>query len=266
MKPSPARLAVALLAAVAGGPAWGAGDSPDNSGMADDDARRRYADCTALVASDPGAALDSAFAWRYEDGGAPAWHCVGLSLVALGYHAEAGEVFERMAEDMTEVTSPGWAALRADVLGQSGQAWLRADEPERARAALDAALEIDPLNPELLVDRAQAHAAAGGYWQAVDDLDQAIEYAPQRSDAYAFRAAAYRHLDILDLAADDVARALALAPDDPVILLERGNIRRLAGDDAGAREDWLRILTEAPASPAASAARTNIERLDVKQE
>lgn len=187
MKPSPARLAVALLPAVAGGPAWGAGDSPDNSGMADDDARRRYADCTALVASDPGAALDSA-------------------------------------------------------------------------------LEIDPLNPELLVDRAQAHAAAGGYWQAVDDLDQAIEYAPQRSDAYAFRAAAYRHLDILDLAADDVARALALAPDDPVILLERGNIRRLAGDDTGAREDWLRILTEAPASPAASAARTNIERLDVKQE
>lgn len=251
------RAAFAVLAAAAAiaGPAWGAGDgSIDQS--------QRYADCTALVAGDPQAAFDSALAWRYEDGGAPAWHCVGLSLVALGYHAEAGEVFERMAEDM----APGRDSLRAQVLGQAGQAWLQAGEPGRARAVLDAALALDPVNPELLVDRAQAHAAGGGYWRAVDDLDLAIDYAPKRSDAYAFRAAAYRHLEVLDLAADDVARALALAPDDPVILLESGNVRRLAGDDAGARADWLRILIEAPESPAAEAAQANLERLDVKPE
>ena len=261
------RFVLVLLAVTISGPAWGAADGfMVEGGIAPIDDRRKYADCVALVASDPGAAFDSALAWRHEDGGAPAWHCVGLSLVALGYHAEAGEVFERMAEDMALDKASGREALRAEVLGQSGQAWLQAGEPGRARAALDAALELDPLNAELLVDRAQAHAAAGGYWQAVDDLDRAIEYAPSRSDAYAFRAAAYRHLDSLDLAADDVARALTLAPDDPVILLERGNIRRLTGDDAGARADWLRILTEAPESPAASAAQTNLERLDVRQE
>ena len=259
MRPAFAFLAAAAIA----GPAWGAaGDFIDNGGADDAAARQRYDDCTALVATDPGAAFDSALAWRYEDGGAPAWHCVGLSLVALGYHAEAGEVFERMAGDL----EPGREALRAQVFGQSGQAWLQAGEPGRARSVLDAALELDPVNPELLVDRAQAHAAAGGYWRAVDDLDRAIEYAPARSDAYAFRAAAYRHLESLDLAADDVARALALAPDDPVILLERGNIRRTSGDDAGARADWLRILIEAPESPAASAAQANLERLDVTQE
>ncbi len=259
MRPPAAWLAFALVAAAIAGPARGAaGDFIDKTG--DAAARQRYADCTALVASNPGAAFDSALAWRYEDGGAPAWHCVGLSLVALGYHAEAGDVFERMAEDM----EPGREGLRAEVLGQSGQAWLQAGEPGRARSVLDAALALDPVNPELLVDRAQAHAATGGYWQAVDDLDRAIEYAPSRSDAYAFRAAAYRHLDILDLAADDVTRALDLAPDDPVILLERGNIRRLSGDDAGARADWLRILNEAPESPAAKAAQVNIERLELK--
>ena len=158
------------------------------------------------------------------------------------------------------------STLRADVLGQAGQAWLQAGEPGRARAALDTALGLDPDNPELLIDRALAQAAVGAYWEAVDDLNLAIEYAPTRSDAYAFRAAAYRYLDILDLASDDVERALALAPDDPVILLERGNIRRLGGDDAGARQDWLRILTETPGSPAAEAAQANLERLDGKQE
>ena len=255
------RFVLPLLSAVLAGPAWSASD-----GIAPTDERRKYADCVALAASDPKAAFDSALAWRHEDGGTPAWHCLGMALVAPGYHGEAAEVFERMAQDMAGDITPGRAALRAQVLGQSGQAWLQAGEPGRARAALDAALEIDPINAELLIDRAQAHAAARGYWQAVDDLGQAIEYAPSRSDAYAFRAAAYRHLEILDLAADDVARALALAPNDPVILLERGNIRRLTGDDAGAREDWLRILTEAPESPSATAAQANLQRLDLRLE
>lgn len=255
------RLVLALLAVTISGSVWGASD-----GIEPFDERQKYADCTALAASDPSAAFDSALAWRHDGGGAPAWHCIGLALVALGHHAEAGEVFERAAQDMTEDMTPERNALRAQVLGQSGQAWLRAGEPGRARSVLDAALDLDPLNAELLIDRAQTHAASRGYWEAVDDLGQAIEYAPSRSDAYAFRAAAYRHLEILDLAADDVARALALAPDDPVILLERGNIRRLTGDDAGARADWLRILVEAPETAAASAAQTNLERLDVKLE
>ena len=260
MKPS--IIAVAVVMLLGAGPAWGASDS---------DALQRYKDCTALSARDAKAAFDAALAWRNQNGGAPAWHCVGLSLVALGHHAEAAEVFQRIAEDMARDNPPdetfqGRATLRADLLGQAGQAWLQADNPKRARVALDNGLALDPNNPELLVDRAQAQAALGAYWEAVDDLNLAIEYAPSRSDAYAFRAAAYRYLEILDLAADDVERALALAPDDPVALLERGNIRRLGGDDAGARADWLRILTESPESPAASAAQANIVRLDVKQE
>jgi tetratricopeptide (TPR) repeat protein len=259
MKSSAAAFAVMLLA---GGTAWGASDGDD---------QQRYQDCTALSARDANAAFDAALAWRNEKGGAPAWHCVGLSLVELGYDAEAAEVFERIAEDMARGTLPketsaNRASLRAALLGQAGQAWLQAGNPKRARVALDAGLALDPDSPELLVDRAQAQAALGAYWEAVDDLSLALDTAPSRSDVYAFRAAAYRYLEILDLAADDVERAFALAPDDPTILLERGNIRRLGGDDAGARQDWLRILNESPESPAARAAQANIERLDVKQE
>jgi tetratricopeptide (TPR) repeat protein len=264
--------AIALLALLAGFAGPARGDPANEGGLAlpgavleevfDAEAARQYAACTGLVATDPDAAFDRALEWRYDNGGPAAWHCAGLALVALGFHAEAGEVFERMVRDMPLA----YEALRAEVLGQAGQAWLRGGEPGRAHAVLSAGLELDPNNPELLIDRAQALAAVGGYWEAVDDLDRAIARDPSRSDAYAFRAAAYRYIGSLELAADNIARALALDPDDPAFLLERGNIRRLAGDDAGARADWLRILTEAPAAPAALSAQANLERLDVNIE
>ena len=230
--------------------------------MGDEADAQRYAACTALAASDPDAAFDRALEWRYDGGGPPAWHCAGLALVGLGFHAEAGEVFERMARDMPA----GFTGLQAEVLGQAGQVWLRGGEPGRALAVLDAAVELDGANPELLIDRAQALAAQGGFWEAIDDLDRAIYMAPYSGEAYGFRAAAYRYVGSLELAADDIARALALRPDDPALLLERGNIRRLGGNDSGARSDWLRVLTEAPDSPAARSAQTNLERLDVNLE
>lgn len=241
-----AALAVAVLTAVA--PAFG--QSADES---------EYAACLKLLDHDAEAAFESALAWRDVGGGAPARHCAALALVRLGRPAEAATRLEALAADMADARP--W--LRAGVLAQAGQAWLTADQPERANAAFTAALEITPDAPELYIDRAQALARAGAFWAAIDDLGQAIELAPGRADAYAFRASAYRYVDNPDLALDDAERALALAPDDPIALLERGNIRRLRGDDAGARADWIRVLSVAPGGRAAADARTNLERLDV---
>ena len=219
-----------------------------------------YAACLKLLDHDAEAAFESALAWQDAGGGAPARHCGALALVRLGQPAEAAERLEALAIDMAEARP--W--LRAGVLAQAGQAWLTADQPERANAAFTVALEITPEAVELYVDRAQALAQVGAFWEAVDDLSQAIELAPGRADIYAFRASAYRYLDNLELALDDAERALALVPDDPVALLERGNIRRLQGDDAGARADWIHVLSVAPGGHAADDARTNLERLDVK--
>ena len=219
-----------------------------------------YAACLKLLDHDAAAAFESALAWRDIGGGAPARHCAALALVRLGQPAEAATRLEALAADMADARP--W--LRAGVLAQAGQAWLTADQPERAYAAFTVALEITPEAPEIYIDRAQALAQAGAFWEAIDDLGQAIELAPGRADAYAFRASAYRYIDNLELALDDAERALALAPDDPIARLERGNIRRLQGDDAGARADWLRVLSVAPGGHAADDARTNLERLDVK--
>ena len=239
----------ALAAPTAVAPAFG--QSADES---------EYAACLKLLDHDAEAAFESALAWQDVGGGPPARHCAALALVRLGQPAEAATRLEALAADMADARP--W--LRAGVLAQAGQAWLTADEPERANAAFTVALEITPEAPELYIDRAQALAQAGAFWAAIDDLSRAIELAPGRADAHAFRASAYRYIDNLDLALDDAERALALAPDDPIARLERGNIRRLRGDDAGARADWLRVLSVAPGGHAADDARSNLERLDVK--
>lgn len=88
-----------LTAAVLATPCWA--DTVNDGGavdltreiMGDEADARLYEACTALAANDPNAAFDQALEWRYEACGPPAWHCAGLALVALGFHAEAGEVF-----------------------------------------------------------------------------------------------------------------------------------------------------------------------------
>lgn len=221
-----------------------------------------YAACTTLVKRDPQGAFESAQVWRDAGGDVAARHCMALALVALGRYGEAATVLEAVARDM----EADRRSLRAEVLGQAGQAWLRAGDADRAYGALTAGIEIDPSDVELLIDRAQALAAAGAFPKAIEDLTRALELAPDRADAYAFRASAYRYLEDLDSAAHDIGHALKLAPDDPVALLERGNIRMLRDDAKGARADWLRVLTEAPGTPAADAAQANLEHHDIKAE
>lgn len=248
------RWALAVFAALIAPLPAGAAKHIDHAG--------EYAACTALVKRDPQGAFESARVWRDSGGDVAARHCIALALVALGRHGEAAAVLEAVAQDMEAQGHP----LRAEVLGQAGQAWLRAGDADRAYGALTAGIEIDPANAELMIDRAQALAAAGAYSKAVEDLTRALELAPDRADIYAFLASARRYLEDLDAAAHDIGHALKLAPDDPVALLERGNIRMLRDDSKGARADWIRVLTEAPGTPAADAAQANLERHDIKVE
>lgn len=216
----------------------------------------RYADCLSKARISPPTGLAQARAWKSAGGGAPARHCEATALFAAGQFAEAGAALEALAGDLGK--SEGESRLRANALGQAGQAWLLAGETEKARAAVTAALDIAPQNVELLIDRAVIQAGAGRYWEAIDDLNRAIELAPARADAYAFRASAYRRLSSPELAVADADQALALDPDNAEGLLERGHLYRMQGDEVAARAAWQRLLRVAPDSPAADAARRNL--------
>ncbi len=218
---------------------------------------QQYDACLAQARRDPGAALETAEAWRESGGGFPAQHCAAIALIGLKRYGQAAQRLEELASAM--MTEP--AAVRGGALDQAGQAWLLADRLDRAKAAFDAALGFEPHNPEFMIDRAEALAEGGHYWEAIDDLNRALALDPNNVDALVFRASAYRHVggaDALELAQADVDRALKLAPDSVSGLLERGNIRHLRGDTVGARADWQKVIALAPQSLAAQYARGNL--------
>ena len=214
------------------------------------DHAQEYEACMTLARDDPEEVFETALAWEALGGAEAARHCAAVALIGLGHHAEAAARLEALADDLRR-SRPD---LIVGVLAQAGQAWLLAGETERAYAVQTAALELEPGNVELLVDRGVTLATAENYRAALDDLSAAANLASDRPDILVYRASAQRYLGALPRAMADVEWALALQPDNPDGLLERGNLRRLQGDAAGARADWLRVLDLAAASPAGDAA------------
>ncbi len=250
----PAAGAAPATPVIASGSLSGVQTMPPPSAEAD---AETYARCMKLARQDPQAAQSLAEAWHRRGGAHPADHCAAVALISLGKYKEGASRLQALAQAMTKAP----ANLRADVLDQAGQAWLLAGEPVRAYAASGAAVSLAPGDPEILIDRAEAAAAAGYLDRAVADLDHVLKADPKRVDALVYRASANRALNRLDPARADVDRALAAAPHSAAALLERGNIRRLEGDRDGARRDWEEVGRVAPGGPEDMAARANIEHL-----
>ncbi len=229
------------------------------SAEADEEAKK-YQNCMTLAANNPDKAFDAALEWHDMGGGFGADHCAAVALIGLKFHKEGAERLERLAQEINAEKT-----MKAELLGQAGQAWLLAGAFGRARDVQTAALELDPQSVELLIDRAQAKAADKLYFPAVDDLNRALEIDPARIDALVFRATAYRYLDNFDMALEDVNKALSMHPDQPDALLEKGNLHRLKGENDLARQAWIDLLEAAPGSPAALAAQANLEKMDVKK-
>jgi tetratricopeptide (TPR) repeat protein len=221
-----------------------------------------YQSCLASARSDPEAGFEAAIAWRDEGGGAPSLHCVALALFGLGQFAEAATRLESLAADMPTATTREQAA----VLAQAGSVWLHVGDLSRAHTVLSQALELDSTDPEIWIDRGDALARGGEYWEAVDDFSEAIDRDETRLDALIFRAAAYRLLEVPDLARDDIARALVVDPDNPDALMELGAVQAGVGEFDAARTTWLRVLDIAPGSRAGAAAREALQQMDVKVE
>jgi tetratricopeptide (TPR) repeat protein len=216
-----------------------------------------YARCMKLARQKPKEAQALAQAWAAHGGAHPADHCAAVALIGLGRYQDGAIRLQALARAMTAAPT----ALRADVLDQAGQAWLLAGDPARAYTVAGEAVSLQPNDPDLLIDRAEAAASAGFFDRAIADLDRVLKAHPDRVDALVYRASAYRALDRLDHARADLDKALAAAPHSAAALLERGNIRRLEGDPAGARSDWQEIGHIAPGSPEDMAARANLEHL-----
>lgn len=224
--------------------------------------KQAYQACLDGSHRDPEAKFEAAIAWRDEGGGPPARHCVALALFDLGQFKEAATRLEALAAEMPIAS----AREQSAILGQAGSIWLHTGNLTRAHTILSQSLELDSNDPEIWIDRGDALARGGEYWDAVDDFSAALDLDENRLDALVFRAAAYRLLGVNDLAHDDIIRALELDKDNPDALMELGAVHAGLGNFDAAREAWLRVLSVAPGSRPAAAARQALQRMDVKVE
>jgi tetratricopeptide (TPR) repeat protein len=218
----------------------------------------KYANCMDLAVRDAEAAFDAATAWQNLGGGDPARHCAAVALFNIGHFEDAAKRFEMLA--IKSGLSP---ALRAQAMAQAGQAWLQADEPEKADGALSDAIVVLPRDASIWIDRSVVRASVADYDRAILDLTQALRLDPDRVEALTLRAAANRLSGRMRAALEDINAAIARAPDNPEALLERGILREAGGDRDGARRDWIQVLTITPESPTGQAARNHIELMDV---
>jgi regulator of sirC expression with transglutaminase-like and TPR domain len=169
----------------------------------------------------------------------------------MGDQVEGAQELETLAREMTG-QSP---ALRAEILAQAGQAYQAVRLADRALAVQNAAILLDPRNPEIWIDRSITYAGVGAYREAAGDLTRALALAPTRSDILELRAAAWRQLEDFKAAIADADAALHLAPQSAQALFERGMARRSMGDRARGDADLRAVLTISPAGALAARAR-----------
>jgi len=219
----------------------------------------RYQQCVALVNKKPDDAFEQALEWRDHGGGLAAEHCAALAELALKEPADAAVRLDRIAHSQ----EAGDAGMRAELLDQSGNAWLLAGQPEDAEASFSAALSLTPADVDVLIDRSRARAMRKDWAGAESDLTRAYDFNKSNPEVLVLRASARgaqgRNAD----AKADIDAALAVDPNFPDALVERGAYRMRTGDRAGARADWLQVIARAPNTGAADSARKYIEDMEV---
>lgn len=124
--------------------------------------------------------------------------------------AVAAETAERSNE--RELAKALDAVKRGVAARREGIALLRSGRHQRAIAAFNAALKIDPLDTQALLGRARAHGALGRTERAFGDLDAMLKLNPNSVAGHLERAKLLRWERRHDEALVDLEAAVALQP------------------------------------------------------
>src|SRR5690606_4784209 len=138
-----------------------------------------YQDCLSLMRRNPEEGFAQAQVWQATGGGLPAAHCAALALVELKHYADAAA----RPEELLPQAEKQVPQLTVALLDQAANAWLLANQPQRARALMDIAVKASPDQPDLLIDRALSLAALKDHAAAAADLSRALAIDPTRAEA-----------------------------------------------------------------------------------
>lgn len=184
----------------------------------------RFAQCLALIETNPADAYEAGMAWAAEAQSVHAYRCAAMALIAQNRFPEGA----RRLSSLASAVAPENTALRAELWSQAGNAWLLAHEPGQARSVFTRAivsLESEPQQlPDLLIDRARAYAMERDWRPAEEDLSRSLDIRPNDALALRLRAAARMNQNSFQLAEADARAAVRLEPANEENTLVLGDV------------------------------------------
>lgn len=182
----------------------------------------RYDDCIALLEADLEIGRIAAQQWVGEGGGSDARHCLAMADLKAGFPKLAAARLDEIAQRK----DAGDDYVRAKLLAQAAEAWLKAEERERAEESLNEAQQLVPDSGELQLTAAKVYHALERWQDVIDAVDAAEDAGFVSADTFVFRARAYKSFGNYETAAQDVVNALSLDPMNIDALVLRGELQQ----------------------------------------
>lgn len=175
------------------------------------------------------------------------WGNRGIALLMLGRDQEAQTSFQLAIERW-----PGSSTRLANQAGMAaayeglGQALKRMGQTQDAFDALNAAVSINPQDPNAFAGRGDLHAALGRYGEAAIDYSRALALDGRHARAYRGRGIARGYLGRDSEALDDLNHAIALDRRDAFAYSNRGALLAQRGANGAALADYDALIKLAP--------------------
>lgn len=182
----------------------------------------RYHDCVALIEADPELGRTAAQQWVSEGGGANARHCLAVGDMTAGFPKLAAIRLQEIADR----SDAGDDFVRARILSQAANAWLKAGEPSLAEEALNKAFALTPNAGELHVTAALVYGALERWGSVITAVGAAEEAGFVSARTYVLRGRAHAAQGAYQTAANDVVNALSLDPVNVDALVLRGELQQ----------------------------------------
>lgn len=222
----------------------------------------RYQSCLALVKSAPERAIETAQAWRIENGGVAALHCLALAQFARQEYPAALANFEKAA--LASVAAGDGKAVT--ILSQAADAAMLAGQAGAAVSFLDTAIagpggiSLSPrAEASLRVTRAEALVDVKREKDAAADLDAATKLDPDVPFGWLLKATLARRMGDFKTAEAAILAAATRDPESADIQYEAGNIAAAQGNDQLARTAWIAAARADPDSAAGKAANKALQ-------
>ena len=180
--------------------------------------QRRLEECVKKIDTDPEAAYEQAMAWGNETHAPEASRCAALAMIGRGEPLIGAQRLEALAKEKNATDM----STRAEILVEAGNAFILAEQPQRAIADFNAALKIAPDSPDTLIDRARAKIMLGDWRNGEEDLSVALDKRPKDWYALTLRAQTRLKQGAYDLALKDAEASLKLEPKNDAALEIRG--------------------------------------------